>query len=163
MAKKSNHSRSSIVGSGWIDVSVPLRNGMVHWPTDIAIQVEHPKSIEQGDAYNLSRIHLGVHSGTHMDAPAHFVENGKTMGQMPLDIAIGQARVIEIQDSKCIKPAEVGETIYSAGNESCSRQKIRYVAGGLTTLSKTLCKSPRRQRNFWQIQVSDLLVLITFL
>ncbi len=107
MAKNNTRSHSSVVSSEWIDVSVPVRNGMVHWPTDIDIQVEHPNSIERGDDYNLSRMCLGVHSGTHMDAPAHFIKNGKTMRQMPLDIAVGKARVIEIQDSKSIKLAEL--------------------------------------------------------
>jgi arylformamidase len=63
--------------------------------------------IERGDAANVSVISLGSHTGTHMDAPIHFVPGGEGMDRMPLDATVGRARVIEIQDPVSIKPDEL--------------------------------------------------------
>jgi arylformamidase len=92
---------------GWIDVSVPLRSGMVHWPDNPPVRIERMLDVECGDAANVSTISLGSHTGTHMDAPIHFVPGGAGMDRMPLDATIGQARVIEIQDPISIKPDEL--------------------------------------------------------
>jgi arylformamidase len=50
---------------------------------------------------------LGVHTGTHMDAPRHFIAKGKSIDQLPFDTSIGPARVIEIKDQVSIKPEEL--------------------------------------------------------
>ncbi len=92
---------------GWIDVSVPLRSGMVHWPDNPPVRIERMLDMECGDAANVSTLSLGSHTGTHMDAPIHFVPGGAGMDRMPLDATIGQARVIEIQDPVSIKPDEL--------------------------------------------------------
>jgi arylformamidase len=94
-------------GANWIDVTVPLREGMPVWPGDIAIQIERRRSMERGDAANNSAVHFGVHTGTHMDAPKHFILKGKSIDQLPLDTSVGPARIIEIKDKVSIKPAEL--------------------------------------------------------
>ncbi|MGP8079242.1 MAG: cyclase family protein [Dehalococcoidales bacterium] len=93
--------------SNWIDVTVPLREGMAIWPGDVQLQIVHRSSMDSGAAANNSNIHLGVHTGTHMDAPKHFIKDGKSIDQLPLDTAVGPARVIEIKDKVSIKPAEL--------------------------------------------------------
>ena len=91
----------------WIDVSVPLRTGMVHWPDNPPVSIERALAIERGDAANVSQLSMGVHTGTHMDAPIHFFPAGKGIDAMPLTAAIGRARVIEISDPESIKPEEL--------------------------------------------------------
>jgi arylformamidase len=93
---------------GWTDISVPLRSGMVHWPDNPPVRIERMLDMERGDVANVSTISLGSHTGTHMDAPIHFVRGGEGMDRMPLDATIGPARVIEIQDPISIKPDEIG-------------------------------------------------------
>jgi arylformamidase len=95
------------IASGWIDISVPVYSGMAHWPDNPPIKVELSMSIERGDVCNVSDLTMGSHTGTHMDAPFHFVDGGKTIDEMPLDAAIGPARVIEIQDPEFIKREEL--------------------------------------------------------
>lgn len=95
------------MASAWIDVSVPLKTGMVHWPGDPAVEVTQPKSLDRGDSATLSFLQLGAHSGTHMDAPAHFVRGGQTIDQLPLDAIIGPARVIDIRSTVCVEPKEL--------------------------------------------------------
>jgi len=95
------------MGSNWIDVSVPLRNGMVVWPGDIKVDIERRNSMERGDAVNVSTMRMGAHTGTHMDAPLHFIAKGKSIDQLPFDVSIGPARVIEIVDKVSIKAEEL--------------------------------------------------------
>lgn len=91
----------------WIDVSVPLRTGMVHWPDNPPVTIDRMLNIEHGDVANVSMLSMGAHTGTHMDAPIHFFPTGKGIDTMPLTAAIGQARVIEIRDPESIKPEEL--------------------------------------------------------
>ena len=91
----------------WIDITVTLHNGMVCWPDNLPFQIRRKSDMAQGEMYNLSEVSLGVHTGTHMDAPAHFVREGKSIDQIPLDIVVGRVRVIEIKDGESIKPEEL--------------------------------------------------------
>lgn len=91
----------------WIDVSVPLRTGMVHWPDNPPVSIERMLDIERGDVATVSKLLMGAHTGTHMDAPIHFFRGGKGIDTMPLSATIGRARVIEIEDPESIKPEEL--------------------------------------------------------
>ena len=76
-----------MTGSGdaeWIDVSVTVRSGMPHWPDNPPIVMQRAMDIERGDDCNLSRLAMGVHSGTHIDAPVHFVPEAPGIDEMPL-------------------------------------------------------------------------------
>src|SRR3954471_8946183 len=83
---------------GWVDVSVPLRSGMVHWPDNPPVRIERMLDMDRGDVANVSTINFGSHTGTHMDAPVHFVRGGEGIGRMPPGATMGRARVVEIQD-----------------------------------------------------------------
>lgn len=93
--------------SPWIDLSVPVRKGMVHWPGDPEYKIDRIHDFASGDDLVLSHIDLGVHTGTHMDAPLHFVREGLTIDRIPLDATVGEARVVEIQDPESVKIAEL--------------------------------------------------------
>jgi arylformamidase len=103
----SMNNKYNISDSQWIDISVPLRNAMVHWPDDPSVTTERISDMEKGDSITLSKISMSVHTGTHMDAPFHFISKGDTIDKMPPDITIGRARVIEIKDEESIKPEEL--------------------------------------------------------
>lgn len=93
--------------SDWIDVSVPLRTGMVHWPDNPPVRIERLQDMERGYSANVSVFSLGSHTGTHMDAPLHFVRTGLGLDEMPFSAVIGPARIIEIQDPESIKEEEL--------------------------------------------------------
>lgn len=97
----------SLTTDGWIDISVRLRSGMVHWPDNPPVRIERMLDMEQGDVANVSKISIGSHTGTHMDAPLHFVLEGEGLDEMPLTAAMGRARVIEIHDPESIKPYDL--------------------------------------------------------
>jgi arylformamidase len=85
----------------WIDVSVPLRTGLVHWPGDPEPTFERITEIGQGSEVNVTLCRMTAHTGTHMDAPCHFLKGGAGIDSFPLEAGIGPARVVAI-------PAECG-------------------------------------------------------
>ena len=91
----------------WIDVSVALHSGMAHWPDNPPVDISLMLALARGDGANVSKISMGSHTGTHMDAPRHFFENGKGIDTLPFDATIGRARVIAIDDVVSIKPEEL--------------------------------------------------------
>lgn len=102
-------------GNEWIDISVPIFSGMAHWPGSPEIKIEFESTFENGDDNTVSKIALGTHTGTHMDAPLHFIEHGTTIDQMPLDATVGKARVIAIHDPESIKVAELEQHAIQPG------------------------------------------------
>jgi arylformamidase len=91
----------------WIDISVPLYTGMVHWPDNPPVRIERMKNIEEGDVANVSAMSMGVHTGTHVDAPIHFLRDGRGVHLAPFEALIGPARVIEIKDTHAVKMNEL--------------------------------------------------------
>jgi arylformamidase len=99
----------------WIDVTIAMKSGMVHWPGDPEIRIERVLDMERGDSCNVSHMELGSHTGTHMDPPFHFMRGGKTLDEMPLDATVGPARVIEIHDPVSVKVSELVDKGIQAG------------------------------------------------
>jgi arylformamidase len=93
--------------SDWIDISVPLRNGMVTWPGDAPFERTSTLAIANGDPCNLSQLSTTAHIGTHMDAPRHYLDGAAGIETMPIAASIGRARVIEIQDPEVIRTSEL--------------------------------------------------------
>src|SRR5258708_20431988 len=78
----------------WIDVSVPLRTDMVHWPTDPAVTIARVRAIAAGASADVSHLDMGAHTGTHMDAPVHFVPPPPAIDPLPPHPVIRTARRI---------------------------------------------------------------------
>lgn len=86
---------------------MPVRNGMVRWPGDPPIRISHPRHMDKGDNLTLSAISMGSHTGTHMDAPGHYLRGGRAIDTMSPSTTIGRARVIEIGNRSVITPDEI--------------------------------------------------------
>lgn len=89
------------------DITVPISNTMPVWPGDPPVRLESKKSIPQGDLCNLTALTLGVHSGTHIDAPLHFIDGGRAVDDIPLEVLIGPCRVIETNASPTIEKKHI--------------------------------------------------------
>ena len=88
------------------DVTVPLVPGLAAFPGDPPLQVERLQ--QAGDApYGLSRLSLTTHSGTHVDAPSHFVAGGATVDELPLEILMGKTRVVELLARERVERADL--------------------------------------------------------
>lgn len=93
---------------GWKDISVTLRTNMPYFPTDpVPPKIYRMYDVEKGDKVTMSMIEIISHTGTHIDTPLHFIPEGSTVTDMPLDATIGPARVIEIKDPEKIKVEEL--------------------------------------------------------
>jgi arylformamidase len=78
------------------DVTVPITEVMPVWPGDPGVKVEQVSSMARGDEFNVSRLSLSCHTGTHVDAPYHFVQQGSTVENLALDVLMGPAFVAEL-------------------------------------------------------------------
>jgi arylformamidase len=78
------------------DVSLPLSAATTIYPGDPGIEISPWKTLAAGDAANVSLLHFGAHSGTHVDAPAHFIDGGARVESLPLESLVGEARVVEV-------------------------------------------------------------------
>ena len=90
-----------------IDVSIPVHNKMPFWPGGKGVRLSQLRKIGPKSLYNNCHLSCDVHTGTHIDAPRHYIKDGQKTNNMPLDQMIGTARVIEIQDSKKVTPEEL--------------------------------------------------------
>ena len=91
----------------WIDISTPIECGMLVWPGDEGVRVEQVMAMERGDAYNLTNLAMSVHTGTHMDAPRHFLAGGPGMETMPPGLMSGPARVVAVDDPVAVRAAHL--------------------------------------------------------
>ena len=80
------------------DVSVPISAATPVYPGDPGIEIRQWAAMADDDAANVSLLHFGAHTGTHVDAPSHFIEGASKVDAMPLDALIGPARVIQMPD-----------------------------------------------------------------
>lgn len=96
------------VPKGWYDISVPLKQGIVYFPTDpLPPKIYRLHDRNLGAKVTMSVLEIISHTGTHIDAPLHFIADGSTISDMPLDATVGPARVIAIKDKESIKAAEL--------------------------------------------------------
>lgn len=82
------------------DLSMPVFPGMPTFPGDPPVEVVPVDRMAQGAAYDLSRLTLGTHAGTHVDPPAHFVPGGRTVDQLELEPLQGPCRVVEVPEDR---------------------------------------------------------------
>jgi arylformamidase len=90
---------------GWIDVSVPLRPGIAIFEGDPTFHLERAFSIAGGAVCNVSRLDMGVHTGTHLDAPIHFIDGAPASESIPLEAGIGRAWIV---DATAVRGATLG-------------------------------------------------------
>jgi arylformamidase len=93
---------------GWYDITVPLKQGMIYLPLDpVPPKIYRFSDVELGAKVTMTMLEIISHTGTHIDAPLHFIPGGSTVSDMPLDATVGRARVIEIKDPEKIKVPEL--------------------------------------------------------
>jgi len=85
-----------------IDVSVPLDSNVPTYPGNTPFTIEPVLRTGHGDRGNVSTLHLSAHSGTHVDAPWHSLNDGARTESLSLDVLIGPARVVELSTRRGI-------------------------------------------------------------
>ncbi|TFH37788.1 MAG: cyclase family protein [Chrysiogenales bacterium] len=126
-----------------IDISVPVRDDMPVWPGDPPAHIDRAKAIAKGDPCNVSRLSLGAHTGTHVDAPYHFIEKGRRMEGIPLDVLMGPCRVIEAAPGPLIERKDLerygieprGRVLFKTANSALWRSHPAEFRKNFTALS----------------------------
>lgn len=113
-----------------IDISLTVTGSLPVWPGDPAIRLEQASRIADGADANVSRIDTGVHTGTHVDAPLHFIPNDIAVDELELERFIGECQVVELTGTGPITAAELD------------------AAGVATTTSRLLLKTVNS--SYWQ-------------
>ncbi len=80
------------------DISLTVSPSLPVWPGDPPVMLEQIDSMDRGADCNTSRLTASVHSGTHVDAPHHFLNDGRTVEQLPLDVLTGPCYVMQLPD-----------------------------------------------------------------
>ena len=80
------------------DITLAISPAMPVWPGNPAVVLEKVSSMDAGAHDNVSRLACGVHTGTHVDAPHHFLNDHKTVESLSLEILTGPAQVVQIPD-----------------------------------------------------------------
>jgi arylformamidase len=94
------------------DISVGVSPEIPVWPGDPPVKLERVKSMEDGEEANVSQLQSGVHVGTHIDAPIHFVEGGQSVDMIPLKSLLGRAYVVDLRkadvlDAQALESARI--------------------------------------------------------
>ncbi|MEN1936312.1 arylformamidase [Paenibacillus sp. 102] len=93
--------------SDWIDISQPLNNEIATWPGDTPFSYEVSWSKEQSGSVNVGKLTMSIHTGTHIDAPFHFDNNGKRVLDLDVNIYVGKARIIDVSGMESIGAKEL--------------------------------------------------------
>ena len=133
-----------------IDVTVPVREGMPVYDGNPGVHLERARSIAAGDTVNITRLDIGAHTGTHVDAPVHFIEGGAGTESIDPDVLVGEAHVVdatrlhadigrEALESLAL-PAGAERLVFKTPNsalwerDSFTRDFIRFVESGAVAL-----------------------------
>jgi arylformamidase len=91
-----------------IDVTLPISADMLTWPGDPSVEILPSHRLARGDSANVSELKMGTHTGTHVDAPFHFIDGAPGVDQIPLLSLYGTAAVVDVRDVEdTIGPDEV--------------------------------------------------------
>jgi len=109
-----------------IDISRTIQADMEMYPGDAGPQITKVSGLDEGDSYNITRITLGTHTGTHVDPPLHLIRDGPGIDRLPMNTLVGNASVLDLSsinrpiEAGDIGPLEAGEIILLKGSRSAS-------------------------------------------
>ena len=86
----------------YIDISLTIEKNLPQWPGSKPIKIKRITNLNKGHSANVSWIGMDVHTGTHIDAPKHFIRNGKSIDKISLDKLIGKCYVYDVKNRKII-------------------------------------------------------------
>ena len=108
------------------DISQEVFNCQVY-PSDPMPEKRELKSMEKGELYNLTVFSMCAHNGTHIDAPRHFIQGGKTVDEISMDAFIGMAYVAE--HSGVVTDNDATEIIANAKKQNMEAAKRILIKG----------------------------------
>ncbi len=114
------------------DLTLPITPSLIVWPGDPPVRIVREADVNAGDEYSLSRLEMSAHTGTHVDAPAHFVPGGGGVETLPLSGLLGPALVVELLDVAEVRADGLASLAIPPGTERLllkTRNSARWAAG----------------------------------
>ena len=93
------------------DATLVIHEGMLTFPGDPPFSIETVFDCRKGDPFNLALMKVGTHLGTHVDPPAHYVEGGATVDEIPLEVMVGPGVILDMQGRQTRGPAGLGRVL----------------------------------------------------
>jgi len=112
-----------------IDLSPTISPELPVWPGDPHVTLRHPYHLDHGDAFTLTELTMSAHTGTHVDAPAHYLPAGAGVDALPLAALVGPALVVDTGDAASITanvldglniPSGTTRLLFRTQNSACS-------------------------------------------
>ena len=125
------------MAAAWYDLSHPIRTGMTVGGEKLEVRLSaHVGVSPGGDRIHTTGIAMNTHSGTHIDVPFHFAEDGARLQQLPVERFIGTSAVVDVPGAECreVTVADVGDVIEAIGPDDTARkyrvvEKLRSACG----------------------------------
>ena len=89
------------------DITVPISNDLPVYPGDPPVNITRIQELEKGDVARVSHLSFSTHIGTHIDPPSHFMMDGIALDEVPIEVLIGPARVIDVGPLDSIDAAAI--------------------------------------------------------
>lgn len=118
------------------DISVGISPDLPVWPGDPPVKLERLRDIAKGDESTVTHMSFGVHAGTHVDAPLHFLEGGDTVERLPLRLLTGRAYVVDMGNAEVIDevalakvnlPPRTRRVLFKTRNSELWAKETRFV------------------------------------
>ncbi len=84
------------------DITLTITQDMVIWPGDPPVEISRVSEISKGDISNVTKMQMTAHTGTHIDAPCHFIDGGETVENIPIETLTGRVYMLHLPDAKTI-------------------------------------------------------------
>jgi arylformamidase len=97
------------------DITLPISPSLPVWPGDPPVSLPRVAKMEEGEICNLTRLEISAHTGTHVDAPFHFLPEGSTVESLDLQVLIGPALVVHLPDVSLITAADLEDAAIPQG------------------------------------------------
>jgi arylformamidase len=99
------------------DISLPICESLITWPGDPPVRITPISHLSKGDQATVTRLDMGTHTGTHVDAPAHFVQGGAGVDSLDLNVLWGPALVVEELEADYLTAAVIEKLSIPPGTE----------------------------------------------
>ncbi|MCO5244534.1 MAG: cyclase family protein [Anaerolineae bacterium] len=99
------------------DITLTITPSLPVWPGDPPVNLPQPARMDRGDVYNLTRLDISAHTGTHLDAPAHFIAGGAGVETLDLNVLIGPALVVDTGDADALTADVLASLPIPAGTQ----------------------------------------------
>lgn len=134
-----------MTGRTMYDITLPISESFAVWPGDPPVKISQSSHMKRGDKNTVSRLAMGAHTGTHVDAPSHFILDGAGVDTLDLTVLVGPAVVIDTGDAALLTsdvleslsiPLDCDRIIFHTRNSALWNDGYSSFNPGFTALSE---------------------------